>query len=137
METELIKKMTRYVELSEKFSKRDCDIFTEQELRDTYVNSPSMGMTFGSDAFSIGHTTSGIHFNGSVHIDGREIYVDEKGVVRAKDEKKPLTRGQQLEATATIRLKERAKLMDEYDEYLKLRTSLKSYFDGVNKLITE
>jgi hypothetical protein len=133
MEKEINKKMARYVELSEKFSKSERDIFTEEEMRDTYVNSPS----FGHDSFSIGSQSMGFNFNGQIHIDGREIYVDEKGVVRAKDEKRPLTRGQQLEATATIRLKERAILMDEYDEYMKLRTSLNSYFNSVNKLINE
>ena len=133
METELIKKMARYVELSEKFSKREGDIFTEQELRDTHVNSALIG----NDSFSIGSHSNGLHFNGEIHINGREIYVDDKGVVRAKDEKHLLTRGQQLEATATIRLKERVILMDEYDEYMKLRTSLNSYFNGVNKLINE
>ena len=125
--------MARYVELSEKFSKSERDIFTQEEMRDTYVNSPS----FGHDSFSIGSHSIGLNFNGQIHIDGREIYVDEKGVVRAKDEKRPLTRGQQLEATAIIRLKQRATLLDEYDEYIKLRTSLNSYFNGVDKLINE
>ncbi len=131
MEKEVMKKMARYVELSEKFSKSERDIFTEEELRNCHINNASFGM-----ASSIG-VGQPFEFNTTLHIDGREIYIDEKGNLKAKDDKKPLTRGQELEATTMLKVKVRATILDEYDEYIKLRASLKSYFDGVNKLINE
>lgn len=143
MEQTTFKKMARYIELSEKFSKREGDIFSELELRDSMVKNnynDSCGSASGS--YSIGGNSLnvnniGIYLSGSVHIDGREIYVDENGNVKAKDEKKPLTRGQQLEATTILKSKVRGLLLDEYDEYMKLRTSLKDYFSGVDKLLND
>lgn len=128
-----MKKMARYVELSQKFSKTERDLFSEEELRNSHINS-RMVTSNGSIAIDL---DSGMQFNGTFHIEGREVYIDEKGNVKAKDEKTPLTRGQQLEAVAMVKVKVRATLLDEYDEYVKLRTSLKSYFDGVDKLINE
>ncbi len=138
MKKEIMKKMARYVELSEKFSKSERDIFTEEELRNSHNNSLSFGMNSTTGSICVG-MDNGIHFNGygSIYIDGREVYVDEGGNVKAKDEKKPLTRGQRLEATITLKAKVRATLLDEYDEYIKLRTSLNNYFSGVNELINE
>jgi hypothetical protein len=131
MEKELISKIARYVELSEKFSKTERDIFTEEELRIIYSNSPCMGMSISGGEFNINST---IHHGITFMISGRELYVDEKGVVRAKDATKPLTRAQLLEAETVLKIKGRVELLSQYDEYVKLRTQLKSYTTGVTNL---
>ncbi len=138
MEKEVIEKMARYVELSEKFTKSEREIFTQEELDNSQISDGGLyGISMGSSSICVGPYSNGIFLNGTVHIDGREVFIDEKGNVKAKDEKKPLTRGQQLEATAMLKAKTRAILLDDYDEYIKLRASLISYFCGVNKLINE
>ena len=136
MEKELLCKVARYVELSTKFSKNESDIFTQEELSGSYnpngygtvINGSGNIMMGSSDCFSV-------NFGGTVILDGKEIYVDEKtGQVKAKDPKKPLTRGEQLQAAAMAKAEGRAKLLDEYDEYLRLRTQLKGYIRGVEEL---
>jgi len=142
MEKKIINKMARYVELSKKFSKSDRDIFTEEEFQ---TLNKCNGITSGSGIVSGYNTTINIDnscgnyttFSGPVIIDDREIYIDEKGNVKSKDPKKPLTRGERLEANTLLEVKSRAVLLDEYDEYMKLRTSLNTYFNGVDNLINK
>lgn len=128
MEIELIKKMSRYVELSTKFSKGECDIFTGEELRNNYsgtiYHDNGLGTSIGS--------SNAISVTGKFLLNGKEIYVDMDGNVKSRDNE-PLTRADQIKAKAHVR----AVLSDEYDEYLKLRNSLNGYFEGVNNLIEE
>lgn len=140
-----MKKMARFVELSTKFSKSERDIFTDEEFQ-TLNKCTGNGIISGS-GIAFGHSSGSISidgncgayvtFGGPVIIDGREIYIDEKGNVKSKDPKKPLTRGELLEANTIAAVHARAVLLDEYDEYTKLRTSLKTYFNGVDNLINE
>jgi hypothetical protein len=149
MENKIIKKMARYVELSTKFSKSERDIFTEEELKVLHTNN-SASIGGGYDSFTIGTTigTTGtninmsalsnhITLNGVLVLGDREIYVDKSGNVKSRNPKKPLTRGEVFELNTMVKVKERATLLDEYDEYNKLRTALKQYLDGANDLINE
>jgi len=145
MEKEIMKKMARYVELSAKFSKSERDIFTDEELQKLNYSNSGNGIVSGTGICGInsggifidGSNNNYVTFGGPVVIDGREIYIDEKGNVKSKDPKKPLTRGELLEANTIAAVHARAVLLDEYDEYTKLRTSLKTYFNGVDNLINE
>ncbi len=145
MDKVVMNKMARYVELSDKFSKTERDIFTDDELKSfscdgTFIGSVgNIAITSGGGgSISIGDMASAcVSFGGPVMIDGREIYVDEKGDVKSRDPKKPLTRGEQLEANTIVAVHARAVLLDEYDEYIKLRASLKGYFKGANNLIND
>lgn len=124
--------MARFVELSAKFSKSEKDIFTEEEIKTLngktsnntisgICDGNSMVISSSNGTLSVSST---INLSGTVIINGREIYVDEDGNVKAKDPEKPLTRGERLEANTLLAVKARAVLLDEYDEYTKLRTSL-------------
>lgn len=140
MEKEIIEKMSRYLELSGKFSKSEKDIFTDEELSAARVQN-NMGMSGTTTingyapSFTIGQEFNGIYVSGKLFLEDKEIFIDEDGTVKSKDVDKPLTRGEQLEATYMIKLKKRALLLDEYDEYLKLGTSLKNYFSSLKNLI--
>lgn len=128
MEKVVMKKMTRYVELSEKFSKGLSDIFTPEELNNNL--SGSIYVT-GTDN-NIGYSNISLSVNGTFVLDGKEIYVDKDGNVKSRDNTE-LTRADQIKAKALIR----AILSDEYDEYIKLRNALKGYFNGANNLMGE
>jgi len=148
MEKKIIKKIARYVELSAKFSKSDRDIFTDEEFKtlnkcsgNGITISPYTGTIIMGGSGIMGHnivtSNSTTCLNGTVIVNGKEVCVDENGNVKAMDKKKPLTRGKLLEANTLLEVKVRAILLDEYDEYTKLRTLLNNYFSGVDKLIND
>ena len=142
-----MKKMARYVELSRKFSKSERDVFTEEELKGgvlvsdsgTFTVSGGMGTAMGSGTITMSDVSNHIalQVNGTLIVGDREIYIDKSGNVKSRNPKKPLTRGEMFELNTMVKAKERATLLDEYDEYRKLRTSLNKYFDGANDLINE
>ncbi len=92
-------------------------------------------MSSGSGNVTLGDIA--MHINGTFMLDGKEIYIDDKGNVKAKDPKKPLTRGEEYKAKEILKAEENAALMDDYDEYIKLRKSLKGYFNGIDNLLGE
>lgn len=137
MEKKLITKMTRYIELSKTFSKSDRDILSDRH-----------GLIMGNGTISNGTSSICIGTNTSISsirlgdmqcwmLDGKEIYIDDEGNVKAKDPKKPLTRGEEYKAKEIIKADKDAKLMDEYDEYIELRKSLTGYFEGLNTLLND
>ena len=137
MEKKLTKKMTRYIELSEKFSKTDIEIFPNEERDNLLFSNGTSSMCIGSGSITVGALTNHIYLNGTVMIDGKEVYVDERGNVKAKDPSKPLTRGEEYKAREMSKADAKATLIDEYDEYLELRKSLKGYFKGLDNLLND
>jgi len=142
-----MKKMARYVELSTKFSKSEKDVFTEEELK-TLLTSNTTVIGGGNNSVMIGTVCGTGHANITMNnlsnylsvnsgfmLGDREIYIDKSGNVKSRNPKKPLTRGEMFELNTMVNIKERATLLDEYDEYNKLRVSLNKYFDGANDLI--
>jgi len=58
MEKEVMEKMARYVELSERFSKSERDIFTDEELRNNNnYSTNSFGTTMGSGTVCVNVST--------------------------------------------------------------------------------
>lgn len=128
MEAQFIKNMARYIELSEKFSKSEREIFTEDEIRDSYSKNTIIdggGISIGGTCVSTNSYTT--------YINDREIIIDEDGVVRVKDNK-PISRGQQLEIANALKIKSRGILLDEYDEFIMLRRLLKAVFKSIDDL---
>jgi hypothetical protein len=119
MEKKVFKQMKRYVELSSKFSKTSEQVFGKENNDLNFVSAGSITISSGNGYLT---TTS---FN----IDGRELYVDGNGVVKAKD-KAPVTRAEKIRAKA----EQDAIVADEYDEYLDLRIKLQTYFSSLEKL---
>ena len=120
MEKQILIKLNRLLELTEKFS------LTLSQLKEK-IDPQSKNNT---------PQISGSHFNLvsfnsiTTHIDGREIYIDADGIVKAKD-KKELTLSEKIRSEAEIK----AKIADEYDEFLKLKNDLKEYFLSYNKVL--
>ena len=133
-------KVIRFIELSEKFSK---------SLSQVFPNDAEVGMTSGGYATLTGFSNGGyatltgfsnggpcyagpstLTVTGTLVLNGREIYVDERtGEVKSKDNK-PWTRADEIRAKAEIK----AKLSDEFDEYNKLRNELSEYFSALKKI---
>lgn len=126
MDKKVLKKMQRFVELSNKFSKSESDVFPKDESRNSLVNNMHSG------ALCIGSGTGGLTINPDYHtfvINGKSIYVDENNNVKAKDAK-PLTRAEQILAEAEIK----ARLSNEFDEYNKLRDELMLFLNAHENL---
>lgn len=115
MEKEIIQKVSRYLNLSKKFQKSEHNIFDKTE--NNHMNSL---LTFGNSYEMVTHFV----------VDGREIYIDDSGTVRAKD-KQPITRSEKILAQAKLD----ASIANEYDEYMKLQQDLESYFKSLENLI--
>jgi hypothetical protein len=120
MEEKVFKQMKRYVELSSKFSKTSEQVFGKE----SNLNFVGAGSSLTIDGSYYGGT-----LQTSFNIDGRELYVDDSGVVKAKD-KAPVTRAEKIRAKA----EQDAIVADEYDEYLSLRIKLQTYFSSLEKL---
>lgn len=118
MELQIQQKVHRFIELSKKFSLEAKDIF---EPIKNYSNN-----IITLSGFSDGNTWS-VSTNNSV--DGREVYIDTDGIVKAKDDK-PLSRAESILAEATIQ----AQLSNDFDEYIELQKDLEEYFTALNKL---
>ena len=118
MEKKINQKVLRFVELSVKFSKGEYDVIPSKEQ-----NTVGMPINYSvSFAFNTG-------LGCSHSIDGRELYIDKDGVVKAKDNK-PITRADQIRTEAEVK----AKLLEEYFEYSKLQVELLEYFKALNKI---
>ena len=122
MDKKVLKKMQRFVELSNKFSKLESEVFPKDESRNILVSN-------SNGAYIIGSNSAWANCDIFV-INGKSIYVDENNNVKAKDAK-PLTRAEQILAEAHVK----AKLSDEFDEYNKLRAELSAYLDAHENLV--
>lgn len=128
MEASVLKKMTRFVELSAKFSKNESELFTKLNNKGQHLYATG-NLTCGSGNSGNWVPANTVSVSGTFLLNGKEIYIDANGNVRAKDHKE-LTRGEQIEAEA----KALSILSDEFDEYNKLRYELKNYLDALNKI---
>lgn len=122
MDKKVLKKMQRFVELSNKFSKSESEVFPKDESRNILVSN-------SNGAYIIGSNSAWANCDTFV-INGKSIYVDENNNVKAKDAK-PLTRAEQILAEAHVK----ATMSDEFDEYNKLRAELSAYLDAHENLV--
>lgn len=124
MDKAIVTKVTRFIELSNKFSKSIADVFPiDNSNHHSYISGPSHMLTVnGSGSITWNQMCS------SIVIDGRELYIED-GVVKAKD-KKVITRADTIRAEAEAK----AQLSDEFDEYNKLRFELAEYFAALKKI---
>ena len=108
MNTEIEKKVKRFVELSMIFSLSEEQIFSEKEIRTPeapyYVNTGCMSISL-----------SGLNSTCSCLKQSSET---------------PLTRGQRIFNEGS----KRSKLSDDFDEYIELRKTLSEYFESFTKL---
>jgi len=123
MESKIAKKVSRFIELSEKFSKTEGEVFPPNE---------QLSYTFNAQEWNNCLNSCGTIYLSNNTIDGRGVFVDTDGVVKAKDNK-PLSRAEKIKAEAEMK----AKISDEFDEYLTLRNDLKQYFNALNKITDE
>lgn len=110
-------KVKRFLELSKKFSKSAESVFGDDRPKYNTIN----GCVYSN---SIGY-----NITDSLSINGREIYIDSDGTVKAKDNKE-LSRAEKIRAEAEIK----ATLAEEYDEYIKLQNDLSLYYAVLNNL---
>lgn len=122
MEKEILTKISRYVELSKKFQKSEREIFEKLEKEQLYLNT-------NCGTFTIAGNSTQWSFDNVFVLNGRELYIDEQGNVKAKD-KQPITRAEKILAQAKLD----AIVADEYDEYIKLQLDLESYFKSLENL---
>lgn len=125
LDKKVIKRFERYLELSEKFSKSENDLFGESRLQYSNVISGSGNLTFASPVDTL-------TLNTTAFIGDRELYIDGDGTVKAKDAKGPITRADEIKARAEAE----AQIADEYDEYLELRNKLRGIL-GAYKTLNE
>ena len=117
MDKKVLKKMQRFVELSNKFSKSESDLFPKD------VKTNSFGtLVMGTNNSIFGQCDTFV-------INGKSIYVDENNNVKAKDAT-PLTRAEIILAEAEIN----AKMSNEFDEYNILKTELSTFLNSHDNL---
>jgi hypothetical protein len=114
MEKTIVSKVTRFIELSNKFSKSVNDLFPNENK-------------YSSDIV-INNVITGYSNKLTYTIDGRELYIED-GVVKAKD-KNFITRAEIIRGEAEVK----AKLSDEFDEFNKLKNELAEYFTALKKI---
>ncbi len=118
MEEKIVKKVSRLLELSIKFSKDEYDIVPAKEKE-------VVGRVICN---SLVENASYVVPN-NFYLDGRELYIDKDGSIKAKDEK-TVTRVDTIRAQADIE----AKLLEEYFEYEKLQNELSKYFSALTEI---
>jgi hypothetical protein len=125
MEKELIIKVSRFIELSNKFSKKLSDIFPDEQQ--TYTIG-TINSGYGCSGYLSGENNT-LSINGNLLLNNKDIYVDENGQVKAKDHS-PITRADNIRAKAELK----AILSDEFDEYCLLQNELGNFFKALNKI---
>ena len=133
MDAKIAAKVLRYVELSSKFSKSWNELYPNDKQN---YSSGTIRISSGSSNMltsSLGvcaATNNTVMVSGTFVVNGKEIYVDEEGNVKAKDAKTIITRADEIRAEAEIK----AKIADEFDEYNKLKYELEDYFKALKKI---
>lgn len=129
MEKELIKKVSRFLELSNKFSKSVSDVFPKSTGDVVYYTGVSTGYC-GSNGFIGGSDSSnGVTITGSLVLNQKKVYVGDDGILHAKDNT-PITRADNIRAKAELS----AILSDEFDEYCVLQYELGNFLSALNKI---
>jgi hypothetical protein len=122
MEKEVVKKIERLVSLSLKFSKSEREVIGDPEAgKNTLLGCG----TFSTANWQMCSSQVSMKFQ----IDGRELFVDTDGAVKAKDNKR-VTSAEKIRLDAEVR----ATLSEEFDEYVKLQQDLSEYFNAINKI---
>ena len=134
MEKKITEKVSRFIELSEKFAKGEYDVVPREDDVVPREEDVKNTLTFGNTSTFIGRSTGSYISTGNINtfictVDGRELYIDKDGNVKAKDNKK-VTRADEIKAEAEIK----AQLLEEYYEYKKLMYELKQYFTALEKI---
>jgi hypothetical protein len=123
MEKEVLKQIKRYIDLSSKFSKSESDVFPKGSTHNHTISN----LTIDNPGSWSGGGGMSIQMN--MAIDGRDLYIDNNGVVKARD-KQPVTRAEKIRAEAEAK----AILSDEFDEYQTLRHKLTLYLTSLENL---
>ncbi len=119
MEKEVLKQIKRYIDLSSKFSKSESDVFPINRGSNTgSISNLTIDSSWGGGTMQI-----------NMAIDGRDLFIDDKGVVKARD-KQPVTRAEKIRAEA----ESKAILSDEFDEFQTLRHKLTLYLTSLENL---
>ena len=130
MEEKIIKKVAKFLELSKKFSKSEFDVvpqkkeFSDAAYATVTTGSGIQGMQVGSSFLNMPSQNSFDCF-----IEGRKLYVDKSGNVKAEDEKE-VTRAEKIRVNAEAK----ADLLEEYYEYAELQKELSEYFNVLEKI---
>lgn len=133
MDAKIVTKVLRFVELSSKFSKSWNELYpNDKQSSSGYLRISSLpSYSDGMGTLVASSNSNTLTVSGTFVINGKEIYVDEQGNVKAKDTKTEWTRADEIRAEAEIK----AKIADEFDEYNKLRYELKDYFNALKKYL--
>ncbi len=133
MDTKITTKVLRYLELSSKFSKTWNELYPndKQSYSSGTIRISSLpSISDGSGMYLSSSSSNTLMVSGNFVINGKEIYVDEQGNVKAKDAKTVITRADEIRAEAEIK----AKIADEFDEYNNLKYELNEYFKALKKI---
>jgi hypothetical protein len=131
MEKTIVSKVTRFIELSNKFSKSWKDLYPDDKTSGLLKFNSNQYLTVDSGSYAnISSISNTFMVSGNFVINGKEIYIDEQGNVKAKDAKTEWTRADEIRAEAEIK----AKLADEFDEFNKLKNELAEYFTALKKI---
>ena len=131
MDAKIAAKVLRYIELSSKFSKTWNELYPNDKQNYSSGTIRISNLPHYSDTIGICASSSNtLMVSGNFVINGKEIYVDEQGNVKAKDTKTVITRADEIRAEAEIK----AKIADEFDEYNNLKYELNDYFKALKKI---
>jgi hypothetical protein len=131
MDAKIAQKVLRYVELSSKFSKSWNDLYpNDKQTSGTLRISSLPNYSINDGPYISSSMSNTLMVSGNFVVNGKEIYVDEQGNVKAKDAKTEWTRADDIRAQAEIK----ATISDEFDEYNKLKYELKEYFEALRKI---
>jgi len=124
-----IEKVLRFIELSKKFSKSENEVVPQTDEEKSFGMHLIAGCSIGSTvSYDISNMKT-FTINNAFHLEGRDLYIDESGNVKAKDNK-PVTRADKLKAIAEAK----SKTLSEYTEYINLQYHLQEYFTALKKI---
>ena len=130
MEEKIIKKMAKFLELSKKFSKSEFDVVpAEKEFSKAAYATIAGGHGLLGNMGNIGVSSTNPSLDMSFVIEGRKLYIDKSGNVKAEDEKE-ITRAEKIRVNAEVR----ADLLEEYYEFVTLQNELQEYFNVLVKI---
>ena len=115
-------KITRFIELSKLFSKKQEELFEDISV--------SGAVTCSDISLNSLRITSNTNWDlSNLGFKGKEVELTEDGFLKVKDNK-TLTKGEEIRLEAEIK----AQLSDKFDEYKELQTSLDKFFIELNNI---